>query len=123
MLKPVTVAAALAVLAISACSVAPIFTKPQPSAGKLVTVTGHLKFGFANRNLFPSGAWQGHRTRGECIPVGVRSEDAALLARAAQLDGQKVTVTGKVERLVEADEINASFCKDVGIVAVKIDAC
>ena len=122
MLKTAPVTATLVVLALSACSVASIFTKPQASAGKLVTVTGYLKFGFENRNLFPGRDWREHRTRGECIPVGVRSDDAALLARAEQLDGRTVTITGKVERLVGDDEMNASFCKDIGIIAGKIDA-
>ena len=114
--------ATLAALMVSACSVAPIFTQPQVGTGKPVAVSGYLKFGFENRNLFPSENWQAHRRRGECLPVGVRSVDATLLAQAEELDGRKVTVTGTTERLVRPDEINASFCKDVGLIAVKIEA-
>lgn len=111
-----------AVILLTGCSTAPYFTKPKVDALTPVTVSGYLKFGFENRNLYPSENWRGHAQRNECLPVGIHAADAVLLAEAKRLDGHRVTVTGKIDRVLGADEVNASFCKDVGLIAERIVA-
>jgi hypothetical protein len=116
------VLAVLTSLTVSACAVERTFTRPQIDAAKLVTVIGYLKFGFENRNLYPSKNWRADLRRGECLPIGVRSSNSTLLAQAAQLDGRRVAVTGSIDRVTQPDEINASFCKGVGLIAENIEA-
>ena len=115
MLKAPAVAATLLALAGAACVVDPTFTEPQVSGARPVTVSGYLKFGFENRNLFPGSNWQDHYRRGECLPVAVPSSDAALTSRVRQLDARRVRITGTIERLLRPGEINPSFCKPTGL--------
>lgn len=92
-----------------------IFKQPRERVGMEIIATGYLKYGFENRNLFPSRNWELDWSHGRCLPVGIDATDEQLIARAQDLDGHRVEVRGTVEELVSENEVSASFCKNIGI--------
>ena len=92
-----------------------VFEETEAFLGDEVTVSGYLKFGFENRNLYPTENWERDWDKDRCIPVGVSWDDAGTSALAKSLDGQFVEASGTIDTLLSDDEINASFCKKVGL--------
>jgi hypothetical protein len=54
--------------------------------------------------------------------MGIGWEDDETSALAKSLDGQFVEVSGTIDTLISDDDINASFCKKVGLRVTNLKA-
>ncbi|MBO9500035.1 MAG: hypothetical protein J7483_11330 [Novosphingobium sp.] len=116
--------ALLALLGTSCVSAGPIdvlYSEPAKHVGQVASVEGYLKFGFENRNLYPSANWEADWRSGNCLPLGIRTADSTLLENAERLDGQRVIVTGEVREILSEGVISNSFCKRVGMMVTHIE--
>lgn len=108
-----------ALLVLAGCATAApgssVFEQTEAFLGDEITVSGHLKFGFENRNLYPTQNWERDWDKDRCIPIGIGWDDEETSALAKSLDGQFVEVSGTVDTLLSDDDINASFCKKIGL--------
>jgi hypothetical protein len=97
------------------------FETPDAFVGQEVELRGYLLYRFENKNLYPNSSWHDESMKKRCIPIGVDVSRKELPARAQSLDGTYVVVRGKVLQLVGENQLNASFCKDVGILLENIE--
>ena len=97
----------------------PVFLDATPLLGETVSVRGTLAWEFPDRDLYPPGATARTRERGECLPVLIRVDDAALAETATRLNGTTVRVDGVIVAAGAPGPDALASCKPVGI---RVDA-
>ena len=98
------------------------FKETEALLGDEVTVSGYLKFGFENRNIYPTKNWERDWDNDRCIPIAIGRDNKKLIEIAKGLDGQLVEVSGTIETLLSTNDINASFCKNTGLRVTGLNA-
>lgn len=91
------------------------FEDTEQFLGQNIVIRGYLKFGFENRNLFPTKNWERDWDKGQCVPIGIGVSEPDKSSLAKELENRYVEISGTIEKLIADDEINVSFCKEVGL--------
>lgn len=89
-----------------------LFVDPSKHVGEHVVIRGFLRYGFENRNLFPSERHVNHRM---CLPMLIRTSRTDLIENAKARDGTTVSVRGEVVNVATPGMVAVSTCKTVGI--------
>lgn len=89
-----------------------LFVDPSKHVGERVVVRGFLRYGFENRNLFPSEHDVNQRL---CLPMLIKTSQMDLIENAKARDGTTVSVSGEVVNVASSGMVAVSTCKTVGI--------
>jgi len=102
-----------------------IYSSTESFYGEKVKIVGFMIYKPEDQNLYVSKPAQGIKEKyldKLCVPVLIGDFDQSLARKAMVMSGSYVVVYGNIQRVVDDEDLNISYCKKIGIHATKIDS-